>query len=120
MSSSVTRTIQKFGLEQAFHYLYKDPDKNMLKIMDWADKFAGRSVCQPTEDDQGGNDQSGPSILWIYPSRPQRHRSKCDENHCGQLFYQCGISRLAEAGRTPEKVWLQHSVDHSAGSYQCL
>ena len=41
MSSSVTRTIQKFGLEQAFHYLYKDPDKNMLKIMDWADKFAG-------------------------------------------------------------------------------
>ena len=41
MSNSVTRTIQKFGLEQAFNYLYKDPDKNMLKIMDWADKFAG-------------------------------------------------------------------------------
>lgn len=41
MGNSVTRTIQKFGLEQAFNYLYKDPDKNMLKIMDWADKFAG-------------------------------------------------------------------------------
>ncbi len=38
---SVKTTIQKFGLEQAFNYLYKDPDKNMLKIMDWADKFAG-------------------------------------------------------------------------------
>lgn len=41
MSNSVTTTIQKFGLEQAFKFLYKDPDKNMLKIMDWADKFAG-------------------------------------------------------------------------------
>ena len=22
-------TLKKFGLEQAFHYIYKDPDKNM-------------------------------------------------------------------------------------------
>ena len=28
-------------MEQAFKFLYKDPDKNMLKIIDWADKFAG-------------------------------------------------------------------------------
>ena len=38
---NATTTLKKFGLEQAFHYIYKDPDKNMLKIMDWADKFAG-------------------------------------------------------------------------------
>lgn len=38
---NVTTTIRKFGLEQAFNYLYKDPDKNFVKIMDWADKFAG-------------------------------------------------------------------------------
>lgn len=38
---SVSTTIKKFGLEQAFNYLYKDPEKNLLKIMDWADKFAG-------------------------------------------------------------------------------
>lgn len=38
---NVTTTIRKFGLEQAFNYLYKDPDKNLVKIMDWADKFAG-------------------------------------------------------------------------------
>ena len=37
----VSTTIKKFGLEQAFNYLYKDPDKNLIKIMDWADKFAG-------------------------------------------------------------------------------
>lgn len=42
-------TLKKFGLEQAFHYIYKDPDKNMLKIMDWADKFAGNNfVSQRT------------------------------------------------------------------------
>ena len=34
-------TLKKFGLEKAFNYIYKDPEKNMLKIMDWADKFAG-------------------------------------------------------------------------------
>ena len=37
----VSTTMKKFGLEQAFKYLYKDPEKNLLKLMDWADKFAG-------------------------------------------------------------------------------
>lgn len=37
----VSTTIKKFGLEQAFRYLYQDPEKNLLKLMDWADKFAG-------------------------------------------------------------------------------
>lgn len=37
---NASTTLKKFGLEQAFRYIYKDPDKNMLKIMDWADKFA--------------------------------------------------------------------------------
>ncbi|BAK98470.1 hypothetical protein OBV_12720 [Oscillibacter valericigenes Sjm18-20] len=37
----VAATIKKFGLEQAFNYLYKDPEKNLRKLMDWADKFAG-------------------------------------------------------------------------------
>jgi len=38
---SVSTTIKKFGLEQAFRYLYKDSEKNLLKLMDWADTFAG-------------------------------------------------------------------------------
>ena len=38
----VSTTIKKLGLEQAFNYLYKDPEKNLLKLMDWADKFAGK------------------------------------------------------------------------------
>lgn len=36
----VSNTIKRFGLEQAFDYLYKDPEKNLGKIMDWADKFS--------------------------------------------------------------------------------
>ena len=36
-------TMKKLGVEQAIKYLYKDPEKNAAKIMDWADKFAGDS-----------------------------------------------------------------------------
>lgn len=38
MNTSVA--LKKFGLEQAFNYLYKDPEKNLVKLMDWADKFS--------------------------------------------------------------------------------
>lgn len=37
----VSATMKKFGLEAAFKYLQKDPEKNLLKLMDWADRFAG-------------------------------------------------------------------------------
>lgn len=36
----VSTTIKKFGIEQAMNYLYRDPQKNMLRLMDWADKFS--------------------------------------------------------------------------------
>lgn len=42
---SVANTIQKLGLTQAFDYLYKDPEKNMLKLMDWADVFSRGSFA---------------------------------------------------------------------------
>lgn len=41
---SFDKTIQRFqtfGIQQAISYLEKDPKKNALKIMDWADKFSG-------------------------------------------------------------------------------
>ena len=43
-----TAAIKKFGLEQAFQYVYKDPEQNLLKMMDWADKFAGENLF-PTQ-----------------------------------------------------------------------
>lgn len=36
----VSATIKKFGIEQAINYLYKEPQKNMLRLLDWADKFS--------------------------------------------------------------------------------
>jgi len=37
---SASTVLKRFGLEQAFRYLYRDPEKNLLKLMDWADRFA--------------------------------------------------------------------------------
>ena len=39
---SAMNTLKKFGLEQVIQIMFiKDPDKNFIKIMDWADKFSG-------------------------------------------------------------------------------
>ena len=43
----VTTTLKKFGLEKTFDYVYKDPEKNLIKIMDWADRFAGNEFVTP-------------------------------------------------------------------------
>ncbi len=37
----VATTIKKVGLEHMLNYMYKDPEANLRKIMDWADKFSG-------------------------------------------------------------------------------
>lgn len=37
---NAANTLKKLGIEQTFNYIYKEPDKNMNKIMDWADKFS--------------------------------------------------------------------------------
>lgn len=37
---AVMNTLKKMGLEQAFNFLYKDPKNNLLKMMDWADRFS--------------------------------------------------------------------------------
>ncbi|RKJ75101.1 radical SAM protein [Butyricicoccus sp. 1XD8-22] len=34
-------TLKKLGIEQAMSYLYKNPEENLIALMDWADKFAG-------------------------------------------------------------------------------
>lgn len=38
--------LQKLGVEQAVEYLAKDPEENLPKLMDWADKFAGDSFSR--------------------------------------------------------------------------
>lgn len=36
----VSTKFKKFGLERVFHYVFKDPEHNLSKLMDWADKFS--------------------------------------------------------------------------------
>lgn len=36
---SVKTSIQKLELEKIFDYVYRNPDKNLVKVIDWADKF---------------------------------------------------------------------------------
>ena len=36
---SISTSIKRLGIEQAVNYLYKDPEKNLRVLMDWADKF---------------------------------------------------------------------------------
>ncbi len=37
----VSTTLKKLGIEKIFGMLYRDPEKNLPRLMDWADKFAG-------------------------------------------------------------------------------
>lgn len=37
---SINTSIKKLGIEQCIKYLYKDPEKNLRTLMDWADKFS--------------------------------------------------------------------------------
>ena len=33
--------VKKLGIEQALNFLFKDPETNLVKLMDWADRFSG-------------------------------------------------------------------------------
>ena len=33
----LVHSLEQFGLDRAIDMAYKDPDKNLMKIMDWAD-----------------------------------------------------------------------------------
>lgn len=37
---SFANNVKRLGIEQAFKYLYKDPEKNLRNLIDWADKFS--------------------------------------------------------------------------------
>ena len=37
---SVSTTIKKYGLTRAFKFLYRDPEKHLPELIDWADRFA--------------------------------------------------------------------------------
>lgn len=38
---AVSSSLKKWGLDEALKYVYKDPEKNLVKLIDWADKVMG-------------------------------------------------------------------------------
>lgn len=92
---SAMNTLKKFGLEQAFNYVYKDPDKNFIKIMDWADKFSGGGF--PTQRAMIRAAISNPE----HPYYPFIHRLVTDiDPHVMKLWLQTSLSmQILQAGR---------------------
>lgn len=92
---SAMNTLKKFGLEQAFNYVYKDPDKNFIKIMDWADKFSGGGF--PTQRAMIREAISNPE----HPYYPFIHRLVTDiDPHVMKLWLQTFLSmQILQAGR---------------------
>ena len=39
---NASATIKKFGLEKIFDYMYKNPEKNLRKLLSFAEKHAGK------------------------------------------------------------------------------
>ncbi len=37
----LSNSLKKFGIETAYSYIEKDPEKNLSKLMDWVDRIAG-------------------------------------------------------------------------------
>ena len=37
---AIKQSIEKFGINQAANYVIKDPDKNLIKLMTWVDRFS--------------------------------------------------------------------------------
>lgn len=46
MDRTFKEHIQEFGLKKAISYLEKDPDTNMMKLLNWADKFDKENTFQ--------------------------------------------------------------------------
>ena len=113
---NASTAIKKFGLEQAFNYLYKDPKENLVKLMDWADKFAGGEFeTQRKLIREAITDPKHPYYPFI-----QRLLTGGHEDHRRELLYQRLLGWMAQAGGVPQEIWLQYSMGHSSGPHQCL
>ena len=113
---SVSTTLKRVGLEQAFHYLYKDPEKNLRHIMDWADKFANGEFERQRatiRDVDLTLTQSEFSLLTLISSRPgdvwtveELYRELWGQN--GPVDAQLVQGHLSRMRRKLEKAFPRH------------
>ena len=62
-------TIKKLGIEQALTYVFREPEKNLRKLIDWA-PVRPRRVCAAAPGGQRGDHQSAGSLLSARPPAP--------------------------------------------------
>ena len=98
-------TLKKFGLQKAFDYLYKDPEKHIRTLFGWAEKYGGKMYPnQLTQVKDAIENPENPFYGYI------RH-----------LIHDVDPEVLkTKAMRTERKIRVQYSVDHPDGSYFCL
>ena len=66
---SVSTTVTKYGIEQAIKFMYKDPEKNLPKLMDWADTLCkGRFPGQRAAIRRAIEDPTYPYLSLIHIS----------------------------------------------------
>ena len=67
-------TLKKFGLQKAFDYLYKDPEKHIRTLFGWAEKYGGKmypnqlAQVKDAIAGKGCHRKSRESFLRIYPT----------------------------------------------------
>ena len=76
---SVSTTVKKYGIEQAIKFMYKDPEKNLPKLLDWADtfcagKFGGQRRAISLEGDETTTDSRRGEKEVKRAQRTQKHR----------------------------------------------
>lgn len=117
---NLTNSMKKFGIEQTFKYVYKDPETNLRKLMDWGDSFANgsfpaqRALIRRIIEDE--NHPYHAYILHMFNDIDVSVMTKISEN----FFYQCQSCRLAHPAGTAGEVQLQYSLGDPAGSHQRL
>lgn len=63
----ILTSIKQFGVEQAIRHVQKDPKNNLVKLMDWADRFSGGEFVRQRKDiRQAVTDPSHPYYNFIY------------------------------------------------------
>ena len=97
--NNASKTLSKFGIEQTFNYVYKDPDKNMRKLMDWADKFSKGEFEAPRREIRRAIDEPN------HPYHAYLHKifSEVDPHVAKTLITNFFINAVLDGWKTEEE-----------------
>ena len=111
---NASNTLKKLGIEQTFNYIYKDPDKNMEKLMDWADKFSkGGFPSQRKAIREAIENPEHPYYSYVRKIFKDVDPNVA-KNTCCKSLHKCSIDRMAKRRGTPQKIRLQYSMGNSS------